>query len=165
MAHDLINLNAEDGKDIVTDSSSAGLRIQQSGTGAGYGVIKSSSGSGIDVEHSGTGDGIVISHTGSAGESGIKSSADIAGEFIGLDTSEAYNTVEIKTANISYASQSVVKIVASAASQAFFEFVGAGLVSSASIAGVAFSAGIRVRAVTPQGLQMGWIPIISDTGL
>ena len=151
------------GIEITPTLTGKGLMVKTISSAAAIGVSAASTGAALEIAHSGTGDGITISHTGSVGESGIKSSADTAGEFIGLDTSETYNTVEMTTANISYASMSVLKIVASAASQAFIEFVGAGLVSTGSICSLSAGSGaIRVRLVTPQGLQMGWIPVMSD---
>src|SRR4030042_7093583 len=97
MANDLINLNAEDGRDIITDSAQTGLNIKQSGTGDIFGLVGSSTGDAISLAQSSTGIGLDISVT-----TGDGLEVDGTGVLLDLnagDTSGAYNAVDIVSAN------------------------------------------------------------------
>src|SRR4030042_1299662 len=119
MANDLINLNAEDGRDIITDSAQTGLNIKQSGTGDIFGLVGSSTGDAISLAQSSTGIGLDISvTTGDGLEVG--------------DTSGAYNAVDIVSANYSHPTVGILKITTSCSSAPFLELTGLGCQSYAS---------------------------------
>lgn len=163
MAKDLINLNAEDGRDIITDSAAPGLNIVQSGTGEGLGIDGSSTGDGVSIDQSSTGIGADISvATGDGVE------VDGTGTLLDLnakDTTGAYEAVNITTANYSHPSVGMVTLTNSCASGCYLEFTGLGVVSTASLFKLAAPtlAAIRVAVSGPGGRVFGWLPVLTNT--
>ncbi len=163
MATDLLNLNAEDGRDIITDSSAPGLNMVQSGTGEGFGVDGSSTGDGVSIDQSSTGMGIDIGVT-----TGDAIEADGTGILLDLnagDTTGAYEAVNITTANYSNPSVGMVVLTNSCASGVYLEFTGKGVVSTASLFALAAPtiAAIRVAVNGPGGRAFGWLPVLTGT--
>ena len=162
MAQDLINLDAEDGRDIITDSSQTALNIKQSGTGEGFGIDGSSTGDGIDVIQTSTGKGIDVTVT-----TGDGIEIDGTGVLLDLnanDATGAYNPVDIVTANYSHPTVGILKLTTSCSSGPALEFTGLCAVSNASAMGQASVAAVRVKVTSHAGTTWGWIPVLPTEG-
>jgi len=162
MAKDLINLDAEDGRDIITDSSQTGLKIVQSGSGDVLGIEGSSTGDGLSLAQTSTGKGIDISVT-----TGDGIEIDGTGVLLDLnanDTTGAYNAVDIVSANYSHPSVGLLKLTTSCSSGPALEFTGLCAVSNASTMGETAIAAVRVKVTSAAGTSWGWIPVVAGEG-
>ena len=162
MAMDLINLDAEDGRDIISDSTSTSLNFKQSGTGDVIGVEGSSTGDGVSLAQTSTGKGLDISVTTGDG-------IEIDGTGVCLDINAndptgAYNPVDIVMANYSHPTIGILKLTTSCCSGPALEFSGLCAVSNASAMGETSIASIRVKVTSGAGTSWGWIPVLAGEG-
>jgi len=155
MADDILNLDAEAGRDIIDDDAEPALTVKNtnaSGTGlrawaSNGGValdVDSTTGIGVDVDTT-TGTGVDVLSAGIA--SALKSSATAA---VVLDLSKTV---------VGSPTVALAKVLSSTPSGALIEFgvVDKGVVSTAS-AGATLAYGVRVKI----GNTYGWLPVYND---
>ena len=164
---DIINLQAEDNRDIVdddavptlrldnTNAAGTGLKLEASGGGTvldlnasgGIGIdLDGTTGIGIDIDNSGAGTGVDVLTAGKAAV--LKSTAT---EQVVLDVA---HSVAVSSTTVA-----PVRVQTSGASAPLLQFgaVDYGVVSTAS-AGATLAYGVRVKV----GDTYGWLPIYID---